>query len=35
MRWQTYDRKIERWQRVVTRANAAFPIGTAQLSRRR
>jgi hypothetical protein len=34
MRWRTYERKIERWQRVVTRANAAFTIGTTQLSRR-
>jgi hypothetical protein len=34
MRWQTYDRKYERWERAAERANAEFEIGAIRPLRR-
>jgi len=35
MRWQTYERKYERWEQVVERANGEFTIRAMRLLRRR
>jgi hypothetical protein len=31
MRWQTYERKYERWERVVEKADAEFAVRAARL----
>jgi hypothetical protein len=34
MRWQTYERKYERWEQVVERANGEFTIRALRIARR-
>jgi hypothetical protein len=34
MRWRTYDRKYERWERAAERANAEFEIRAMRILRR-
>jgi hypothetical protein len=34
MRWRTYERKYERWERVIGRANKEFVISAKRLLQR-